>query len=290
MADKPANPNAQLEAMILALANVSAIEQVMNHAQARHHVEELRERIAAVVAKTRLELREAEQRKQIAGEIDKLVDTIARIQNDVGRAVAGSSDRLKAATRAKTLDGMAQALRLISDWLGNPTAEKQAQVEQLIANLRALTGADPFLDDTKAEAKLHAEIEADVKKSLGEIFDGSRLSRLCDHELDARAILQQLDERGHLELGRTHGLGPHVVAGFLLAERDAAAKPAVEDSDALDLREVLNERPLDLARPRGELLIERLGGRRRARDQRVDRFGGERSPMKVVLVRVAPVV
>ena len=174
--DKPTDPNAQLEAMIVALANISAIEQVMNHAQAKHRVEELRERVKGVVAKTRLELNEAEKRKQIAREIDKLVDTIAQIQNDVGRSVAGSSDRLKAATRARTLEGMAQALRLISDWLGNPTDDKQVQVEQLILNLRALTGAaDPFVDDAKAEAELHAEIEADVKKSLGEIFDDLKI-------------------------------------------------------------------------------------------------------------------
>jgi hypothetical protein len=169
MADQP-DPFAQLEAMILALANVSAIEQVMNHAQAREHVEELRRRVQGVVAKTRLTLAEAEQRKQIAAEIDKLVDAVAQIQNDVGRAVAGSSDRIKAAARAKTLGDMAQALRLISTWLGNPTAQTQQQVEQLIAELRALTGADPFLDDAKAEAQLHAEIEADVKQSLAEIF------------------------------------------------------------------------------------------------------------------------
>ena len=164
------DPNAQLEAMVEALAQVSAIEQVKDHAQARELVDELRTRVQGVVAKTRLKLDEAEHRKQVAVEIDKLVDTVAHIQNDVGKQVAGSSDRLKAATRAKTLEGMAQALRLISDWLGNPTAENQIRVEQLIANLRALTGADPFLDDAKAEAELHREIERDVKTSLDQIF------------------------------------------------------------------------------------------------------------------------
>jgi hypothetical protein len=173
--DKPADPNAQLEAMVQALANVSAIEHVMNHEQARELVDELRMRVQGVVAKTRLKLDEAEHRKQIAGEIDKLVDTVAHIKNDVGKQVAGSSDRLKAATRAKTLDGMAQALSLISDWLGNPTAENQIKVEQLIANLRALTGADPFIDDAKAEAELHAEIERDVKTSLDGIFSDLKI-------------------------------------------------------------------------------------------------------------------
>jgi hypothetical protein len=171
----PDDPMAQLELMIQALANVSAIEQVMSHEQARAHVDELRRRIQGVVAKARLANSEAEHRKQVAAEIDKLVDTVAHIQNDVGRAVAGSSDRLKAATRAKTLDGMAQALRLISDWLGNPTAQNQLAVEQLIANLRALTGADPFLDDARAEAKLKADIEADVKKSIDEIFGDMKI-------------------------------------------------------------------------------------------------------------------
>jgi 2-succinyl-5-enolpyruvyl-6-hydroxy-3-cyclohexene-1-carboxylate synthase len=169
------DPNAPLEQMILALANVSAIEQVMGHEQARHHVDELRTRVQAVVAKMRLELEDADKRKQVATEIDKLVDTVAHIQNDVGKSVAGASDRLKAATRAKTLAGMAQALRLISDWLGQPTAQNQLQVDQLIANLRALTGADPFLDDAKAEAKLHAEIEADVKQSLADIFSDLKI-------------------------------------------------------------------------------------------------------------------
>jgi hypothetical protein len=171
VADKPADPNAQLEAMVQALANVSAIEQVMSHDQARELVDELRVRVQGVLAKARLKLDEAEQRKQIAAEIDKLVDAVAHIKTEVGKQVAGASDRLKAATRAKTLDGMAQALSLISDWLGNPSAENQIKVEQLIANLRALTGADPFIDDAKAEAELHAEIERDVKTSLDGIFN-----------------------------------------------------------------------------------------------------------------------
>ena len=95
---------------------------------------------------------------------------MSNIKTDVGRAVAGSSDRLKAATRADAIGKMADALRLLSDWLGDPTAEKQRKVDELIANIRALTGASPYLDDARAEARQRAEIDADVQKSLEEIF------------------------------------------------------------------------------------------------------------------------
>ena len=172
MADtpKPADPRDQLEAMIQALATVSATDQVRSHAQAHQLTEELRERVAGIVAKTKLKLNEAEQRKELAQQIDKLVDTVSNIETDVGRAVAGSRDRLKAATRADAIGKMADALRLLSDWLGDPTAEKQRKVDDLIGNIRALTGASPYLDDARAEARQKAEIEADVKKSLDEIF------------------------------------------------------------------------------------------------------------------------
>jgi hypothetical protein len=169
MADDP-NPNERLEKMIQALATVSATDQVMSNKQAHQLVEELRERVQGVVSTTKLQLDEAEQRKKLAADIDRLVDSVSNIQSDVGKAFAHSSDKLKASVRADTIGKMAEALHLISEWLGAPTVENQARVEQLVENLRAITGADPFLDDKKAQAKLDAEIEANVKKSLDEIF------------------------------------------------------------------------------------------------------------------------
>jgi hypothetical protein len=166
----PSDPAAQLEAMMEALVRVSSTEQVMNNKETRQQLEELRRRVQGVVSTVRMKLEEAEQRKRLAGEIDQLIDNVAQIRNAVGAAVSGSRDKLKAASRSDTLLKMSEALRLISDWLGNPDAAKQARVEQLIEQIRAVTGASPFYDEAAEEAKRKAELEASVKQSLDEIF------------------------------------------------------------------------------------------------------------------------
>ena len=66
MADSPKPPGPadlrdQLEAMVQALATVSATDQVRSNAQAHQLTEELRERVAGIVAQTKLKLDEAER-------------------------------------------------------------------------------------------------------------------------------------------------------------------------------------------------------------------------------------
>ena len=164
------DPMWRLEQMIQALGQVSATEQVMNNAQAGKHVDELRRRVQGVVAATRLKLAEAEQRKRVAAEIDQLVDAVSKIGNAAGRAVAGQADKLKAVARADTLAQMAEALRLISRWLGDPSAANQQKVDELIASVQAVTGTSPYQSSPEAEARRRAELEADVKSSLEGIF------------------------------------------------------------------------------------------------------------------------
>jgi hypothetical protein len=156
--------------MVDQLARVSSTEQVMNNAEARNQLEQLQLRVQDVVTHVRGELEESAQKKQLGIDIDALIDTVSDIQNEVGRSVANQRDKLKAVSRADTLAKMAQALQLLSDWLGDPTAENQTKVEQLVANIQAVTGASPFYDEGKAEAKRKAELEASVKKSLDDIF------------------------------------------------------------------------------------------------------------------------
>jgi hypothetical protein len=166
----PSDPAAALQVMIDQLALVSSTEQVMTNAEARKQLELLQLRVQDVVTNVRAQLEEAEQKKRLGADIDALIDTVATIQSEVGRSVANQKDKLKAASRAETLGKMAEALQLLSNWLGNPTAENQTKVEQLVENIRAVTGASPFYDEAKAEAQRKAELEASVKKSLDQIF------------------------------------------------------------------------------------------------------------------------
>jgi hypothetical protein len=166
---------AELEKMVEQIAAVAADERMLNHEQARHLLEELRQRVQGVVQMVRLHAEEDEARKQAIVEIDKLIDSIARVQNELGHQVANASDQIKAAVRGDTLPKTAEALHLFTDWLSNPTPEGRAKIEALVANLRAITGADPFLDDEKAEKRRQAELEANVKKSLDEIFGDMKI-------------------------------------------------------------------------------------------------------------------
>lgn len=166
---------AELEKMVEQIAAVAADERMLDHEQARHLLEELRGRVQGVVQTVRLHAEEDEARKKAVVEIDKLIDSIAHVQNELGRQVANASGQIKAAVRGDTLPKTAEALRLFTDWLSNPTPEGRARIETLVANLRAITGADPFLDDEEAEKRREAELEANVKKSLDEIFGDMKI-------------------------------------------------------------------------------------------------------------------
>ncbi len=88
-----------------------------------------------------------ELRKQIARAVDVLADSIARIPSELATAMPGVDP---------------DALRVLSDWLIDPTPDTHAAVERLLAAEQAIELAD--------QQQMELEIEQSVRSSLDEIF------------------------------------------------------------------------------------------------------------------------
>jgi hypothetical protein len=160
----------QLDALVEALGRMQVNESAIRGDEARAFIEDMKARVRAVAEAARAKRSEAERRKDSARAIDQLVDSIAKIENATGRAMAAARPQLKAAFRNVDLAGIANALRLLSAWLEDPTDDRRAAVEQLIANIRATTGGALTWEEARNEKQLEADIERDVRTSLDEIF------------------------------------------------------------------------------------------------------------------------
>lgn len=162
---------ARLDAMVQTLALTSAVEQHMDGTQAQRKIDALRDRVQSLVARVRGELRDAAERDRIARDADQLIDATAKLRAPLGKTVAIASYSLKAAMRGRTVDGCARAMAILSDWLASVAVdEPHGSLDPIIAELRAASGAELAYDDDQASATLQAEIDADVRASLGGIF------------------------------------------------------------------------------------------------------------------------
>ena len=116
---------------------------------------------------------------KLAGAED-LQRSVEQLSSSIKGATDDQASRVRAATQLdKLIDLIAMTettpeliprLRMMSDWLVNPSAAKQAQVEALIADLGAFMGTVPALDPERQEAEQDAEIKRNVKESLDKIF------------------------------------------------------------------------------------------------------------------------
>ena len=159
-----------LRQLVDALARASAADRGLLGDDARRHVDDLKSRVETVMVKTHLREQGDAQKQQVAAAIDELIDSVARVQNATGAAIAKQSPELKRAFRGVDLGKMADALRLLSDWLRDPTPEKQAAVEELVDGIRAVTGASAGFDPEREERERKEQIQKDVRASLDEIF------------------------------------------------------------------------------------------------------------------------
>jgi hypothetical protein len=163
-----------LELLVDALVRVSAVRSGLSGEAAITHIEELKARLVAVDELGTHRLDDSMARRQAADEVDKLVATLGQIQKTTGRALQRASPQVKAALRGVDLGRMGEALRFVAHWLREPTAEREAEIALVVEQLRLITGAvDPMTDpwaDEKTARELEEGIDADVSKSLDDIF------------------------------------------------------------------------------------------------------------------------
>jgi uncharacterized protein YoxC len=173
--DDPKNPEATpaaqpAEFLVELLATAAGQLQGLEGANLQKHVADLSAQVQTLAQNVEQKVHEEEVRKAAAAEAEQLIDTVVRAGTAAGQALEASRAPLLNALRSMDLQKLADAMRLIAEFIANPTAENEAQAKQLVAKLQATVGPLVGLDPAREDEQRRAQIKADVRKSLDEIF------------------------------------------------------------------------------------------------------------------------
>jgi hypothetical protein len=163
-----------LQVLVEALATVVAKQQGFQGAELRRHVSDLKGQVQSMVQLFQIKAKEELERKQTSAELERLLDGIAQTGTAAGKAIAEHRDAISQAFRGVDLARIADGLQVLIDWLRNPTVEKTAPVQEMIANLQQtmgpMAGSIPGAED---EAR-REQIRREVRASLDQIFHPGR--------------------------------------------------------------------------------------------------------------------
>lgn len=172
----PENPlaGAPLDVVIEVLANASGQLRGLHGSDLRKHVAEVVDSVKALAKTVERKVHDDELRRSTAAEVERLIDMFMRTGTATGAAVAKNRDAIAKSFRGVDIDKIGAGLRLFADWLQNPSAETETNVKKLIEELQVTMGPIVGFDPKAEEAARSAQIKADVKASLDEIFRGKK--------------------------------------------------------------------------------------------------------------------
>ncbi|MBA3539211.1 MAG: hypothetical protein H0T79_06255 [Deltaproteobacteria bacterium] len=165
----PANPQ-ELDALMEVLATVTARLQGMEGGEIRRHVVDIKHQVQGIVGAFESKVAEDEQRRIAAAEVEKLVDSVVASGTATGKALAAQQVQIKSAFHSVDLGVLADGLRVLADWLADPTDEGKTKVEKLVAQLEVTMGPMIGWDPEREDERRRTEIRAGVQKSLDDIF------------------------------------------------------------------------------------------------------------------------
>jgi len=159
-----------LDVLIEVLATAAGQLEGLKGAELKKHVTELTHRVQQLAQSVEERVVVDEQRRAVAAEVERLIDVFVRTGTTAGNLIDKNREAIAKAFRGVDLDRVAEGLRLFADWMQNPTSQSETQVKQLVEQLQATLGPMVGYDPQREEEQRRAEIKADVKKSLDEIF------------------------------------------------------------------------------------------------------------------------
>lgn len=175
-ADKPPEQvlaEAPLDVLMEALAKISGQIQGKTGEELRAHVDDVKGQTASLIGKLELDEFDHEAKQGVAAEVDKLLATVSASHTLAGDAIAKHRSKISDAFRGVELEKMAEGLQLLAAWLRDPTNERAADAQTLIAQLQEAMGTMVGYDPERDEAARRAEIKKDVQASLDNIFRGT---------------------------------------------------------------------------------------------------------------------
>jgi len=171
------------------LATVSALSGKLAGREGNQIREHL-QRLAVVLAHPDPGGSEAELRARAAVELEQLVAAIVRLTG-----IGGATAR---ALRGFNLRALADGLRTFVEYLRAPTAENQAQVEQLVAQMQGAPALQPVpLDELRIEARVQSlAIQSALRRGLEGVEAQRAVERM---KREMTALVARLEARARHE-------------------------------------------------------------------------------------------
>jgi hypothetical protein len=163
-----------LEVLVELLATATGQMRGLEGSELKKHVAEMTTQVQALATQVEVKVLDDDARKKTAQEIERLIDVFIRTGSAAGQALASFREPVLKAFQGVSLDKMAEGMRMLADWLQNPTSEGEAQVKELMEGLQKTMGPMVGHDPEREEQERRAQIKADVKASLDEIFRGKK--------------------------------------------------------------------------------------------------------------------
>ncbi len=161
-----------LEVLVQVLATAAGQMRGIDGKELEQHVRDLTAQVQVVAQQVEAKVHDEDVRQKTAQEVERLIDVFVRTGSAAGQALAGFREPVVKAFQGVSLDKMAEGMRMLADWLQNPTSETEAQVKELMEGLQKTMGPMVGHDPEREEQARRDAIKADVKKSLDGIFGG----------------------------------------------------------------------------------------------------------------------
>lgn len=163
-----------LQALIEAVGKVVARQQGFEGEPLRRHVSGFIGHVQTLMKMFEIKLQEDRQRERSSAEVERLIDGIVRTGTSAGNAIASHRDAIVQAFRGVELAQVSSGVRVLVQWLQNPTAETHQPVQQLLENLQSVLGTitnapSPDGGDPNIE-RMHREMRASLIQMFGQSF------------------------------------------------------------------------------------------------------------------------
>ena len=161
-----------LQALIDALASMVARNHGFEGIDLQRHISDFKGQVQTLVKLFEVKAKEEQQRKQTTGELERLLEGIARTGTSAGESIAQHRDQITQAFHGVDLSRIADGLQVLSQWLRNPTDDNRVPVQQMLADLQAsMDAAAPAA--TPVDEERREQIHKEVRASLDQMFRGS---------------------------------------------------------------------------------------------------------------------
>ncbi len=159
-----------VEVIIEVLAKLSGQMKGLDGAELRRHVTQVAGQLQSLTTRVEQAFAQEATRKEAAAEVERMVDMVIRTGTAAGKSLEQHRTPIAQAFKGADMDKLAEGMRLLADWMQNPSEATEARAKTLLNDLQTTMGPKVGYDPELEEKRRQEAIKADVAKSLSEIM------------------------------------------------------------------------------------------------------------------------